>query len=290
MSLDIERLLCWRQPPVRQAFTAADTMRYALGLGLAHDPGDAAALRHVYERELQTLPTMATVLAASFGWLYKTHAGVTASQCVHAWQSLRMHAPLPSGGEVLGSLFVTGIDDKGQGKGALVYFRRELHDALSGRMLCTLDASIYCRADGQRRVRHGYIPEAVAALPQRGCDLEIDTPTMPQQALLFRLSGDFNPLHADRDYARAAGFERPLLHGLSTYGAVAYALLQAFAGGQTHRLAAIEARFSGPVFPGERVRTEAWAEGEGTVRFRASVPKRGVTVLDQGLAQFLPPT
>ncbi|HMO48359.1 MAG TPA: MaoC/PaaZ C-terminal domain-containing protein [Rubrivivax sp.] len=288
MALDIERLLHWREPPLRQAYDAAHTMRYALGIGLGYDPADAMALRHVFERTLVALPTLATVLAARFGWLYRTDAGVTPSQCVHVGQTLRMHGPLPPEGEVIGTLEVTGIEEKGKDRGALVFFRRELRDASSGQLLCTLDADMFCRADGAQRASYGHIPASHAPLPAREADLQIDTPTLPQQALLFRLSGDFNAIHADPGAARAAGFERPLLHGLSSYGAVAYALLRPFAEGDADRLVRIEARFARPVFPGELLRTEAWADEPGRVRFRTTVPQRSVTVLDQGLAEFLP--
>lgn len=302
MALDVARLLHWREPPLRHAYSAADTMRYALGVGLgaaAEGAAEAAdgsglcdpqLLRHVHEAQLQALPTLATVLAARFGWLYRTDTGVTAAQCVHAGQALRLHAPLPAAGEVVGTLAVTGIDDKGPGRGALVHFRRELRDAHRGMLLCTLDASMFCRADGHAVATHGAVPVVRAPLPARAPDAVIDTPTFGQQALLFRLCGDFNPIHADPVLARAAGFERPLLHGLSTYGAVAHALLRAFAAGDVRRFGAIEVRFSKPVYPGERLRTAAWSDGGGRVRFRTTVPQRGVTVLDQGFAEFVLPS
>lgn len=284
--MNAARLMQWREPPLRQVFTAQDTMRYALGLGIGSDPLDAKALRFVYENGLQALPTMATVLASPFGWLYRTDAGITASHCVHAQQGLRMHRPLPIEGDVAGELAVTGIADKGTDKGAIVFFERRLRDAASGALLCTLTAGMFCRADGGCGSAGQDAPAAPPSLPERACDLAFDSPTFAQQALLFRLSGDFNAIHADPAAARTAGFERPLLHGLATYGAVAYALIRALADGDAHRLVAIDARFSRPVFPGEVIRTEMWCEPGGRVHFRASVPARAVVVLDQGLAEF----
>lgn len=288
MALDLQRLIRWREPPLRQAWSVFETMRYALGLGIGSDPLDEAALRFVYEDGLQSLPTLATVLAAPFGWLYRTEAGVTASHCVHASQGLRMHRPLPVRGDVVGTLQITGIDDKGPGKGALVHFQRELRCAAGGELLCTLPASMFCRADGSLRAQVGELPQMPEALPAREPDAVFDLPTVTQQALLFRLGGDFNPLHADPERARAAGFERPLLHGLSSYGAAAYALVRLFAGGDARRLTAMDARFSKPVFPGECLRLEAWREAEGHVRFRVRVPGRGVTALDRGSAEIAP--
>lgn len=288
MALDLQRLIQWREPPRRQAWSVFETIRYALGLGIGSDPLDEGALRFVYEEGLQSLPTLATVLAAPFGWLYRTEAGVTASHCVHASQGLRVHRPLPAQGDVVGTLQITGIDDKGPGKGALVHFQRELRCAVGGELLCTLPASMFCRADGGLRAQVGVLPPVSEALPVREPDAVFDLPTVPQQALLFRLSGDLNPLHADPEHARVAGFERPLLHGLSSYGAAAYALVRLFADGDATRLVAMDARFSKPVFPGECLRLEAWREARGCVRFRVRVAERGVTVLDQGSAEIVP--
>jgi acyl dehydratase len=286
MALNTQRLMQWNEPPLQHAWSESDAMRYALSLGVGSDPLDESALRFVYERGLQALPTMATVIAAPFGWLYRTDAGVTASHCVHAWQGLRMLRPLPTHGVVTGTLRVTGIEDKGAGRGALVHFERRLHDVGSGTLLCTLPASMFCRADGFVRRALGTAPRAREPTPETLPEVVADCPTLPQQALLFRLNGDVNPIHADPERARHAGFERPILHGLCTFGMVAYALTRRFAQDDTQRLVALDTSFAKPMFPGESLRIEAWPPINGVVRFRARVTARDAIVLSQGRAVF----
>jgi len=282
MPLDYERLRAWREAPVRHRYGRRDTILYALGVGLGADPVDAGQLRFVQEQDLRALPTLATVLAARFGWLYEAGAKVTAGQCVHGEQGLVVHTPLPPEGEVVGDLVVTDIVDKGADKGAIVYFERTLRDVESGRALCTLHANIFCRADGGfggPRQSPGRRP----ALPDRVPDTVCDLPTVPQQALLYRLNGDPNPIHWDPAAASAAGFRQPILHGLCTFGVVGHALLRARCGYDPARLRAMSVRFSAPVYPGETIRTEMWHEGDAAL-FRARVVERDVVVLDGGRA------
>lgn len=285
MPLDYRKLKGWREPPLRHAYRAADTQLYALGVGLGADPTDASQLAFVNETRLRALPTMATVLASPFGWLYRADAGITPAKCVHGEQGLRIHRPLATTGELIGELEVTDIVDKGRDKGAIVYFERRLRDAVSDELVCTLTASMFCRADGGYDGPPGEV-HAAQALPARAPDAVCDIETLPQQALLFRLNGDFNPLHADPATARAAGFNRPVLHGLCTYGIVGHALLRTCADYDPARLASMHARFSAAVFPGDRITTEIWEEG-GAVLFRARVATRNAVVLDNGRAELL---
>lgn len=283
MPLDFRKLKDWKEPPLNHSYGARDCMLYALGVGLGADPMNEEQLRFVYEKELKALPTMTTVLAAPFGWLYRADAGVTKVKAVHGEQGFRMHKPLPPAGDIVGDLRITEVVDKGKDKGAIVYFERKLRERASGELLCTLTASMFCRADG------GFDGPTGAArqpqqMPRRGPDAVCDLPTLPQAALLFRLNGDSNPLHAEPAAGRAAGFERPILHGLCAYGVVGHALLKTCCAYDPARLVAMHARFSAPVYPGEGIRTEIWHEG-GAVLFRARVLGRDVVALDNGRAE-----
>jgi acyl dehydratase len=175
--------------------------------------------------------------------------------------------------------------DKGPGKGALVYVERTITDAASGEALATLLQTVFCRGDGGfggsnaiKRVPH--------PMPERSPDLTIALPTHPQLALIYRLSGDLNPLHADPAIARQAGYERPILHGLATYGIAGHGLMAHLCDYEPERVKAIEARFSAPVFPGETITIDIWHEEKGRAAFRARIPERDATVINNGLFEY----
>lgn len=253
---------------------------YALGLGLGSDPVDATQLRFVQESGLAALPTLATVLAPRFGWLYRTGVGIDSLRCVHAEQSLCIHRPLPAAGEVIGDLTVTDLVDKGPGAGAVVYFQRRLWDARDGALLATLDAAVFCRGQGGFSGSRD-APASAPAMPERAPDARWSWPTFAQQAIWYRQSGDRNPIHSDPAVARAAGFERPVLHGLCSYGIAAFVLLRERLNGDPTALRRLRARFVSPFYPGETLLIECWDEPRG-LRFRCRSLERGVLVLDRG--------
>ncbi len=284
MAIDPDKLRNWKLADVAHRYTERDTILYALGVGLGSDPTDPRQLRYVYERDLAALPSMAVVLAHPGFWLRDPATGVDWAQVLHVGQTLRLHAALPPAGEVVGTTRVTGLADKGAGKGALLTSAREVRDRASGKLLATLTGATLCRGDG------GFGgPREVSApphpLPGRPPDWVCDLPTLPQAALIYRLSGDDNPLHADPEVARRAGFERPILHGLCTLGVAAHALLREACDYDAGRMRSLDVRFSAPVFPGETIRTEMWRDG-GVVSFRASVPARGILALNHGRAEI----
>jgi len=306
--LDYDRLIRWREPELAQRYTERDTMLYGLGVGFGQDPTDERELRFVYERGLQAVPSMASVLASPWGWLYRAGAGVTASMAMHGDQGLVVHRPLPPRGTVVSALRVTDVQDKGRDKGAVVHFERQLHEQASGDLLCTVTATMFCRADGGfsgadaspgRQAGARAAPEAEPAgesagdepparetlvrAPDAVCEFDI----LPQAALMFRLHGDTNPIHADPALAARAGFPRPVLHGLCSYGMAARAILASFCDYDASRLRSLGLRFSAPVFPGDRLRFSLWRAG-GEVRFAATVPARRATVLTRGYAAIGP--
>lgn len=284
--LDYEKLRRWNSGEVRHAFTAKDAMLYALGVGMGQDPMDRDELRYVTEGELRVLPSMAAVLSHPGFWMRDNREmGIDFVRLVHGEQSIRLHQSLPGGGTILGQSRVTRVVDKGEGKGALVHVQKRLVDAASGALLATCDSTVFCRGDGGFSAKGGGDPpgDAPRPTPDRAPDQMIDLQTRPEQALLYRLSGDINPLHSDPDVAARAGFERPILHGLATFGVACRGLLKGFCNYDPDRLRSISARFSAPAFPGDLIRLECWKDGND-VAFRARVPARDSIVLSHGHA------
>jgi acyl dehydratase len=283
MAINYDKLINWDIPEARQRLTKRDTILYALGVGLGADPCDEQQLRYVYEEKLQALPTMAIILGYPGPWHAQGDTGITRSHVVHGEQGFRILKPLPVEGEITGKTRVTGVVDKGKDKGALVLTENAVKDA-SGDTVCTLTSTTFCRADGGFGGPDGPVntPHPVPdAAPRHVCDL----PVLPQAALIYRLSGDYNPLHADPAYAKKAGFKAPILHGRCTFSIAGHAILKTLCGYDPARFVAMEGRFSSPVYPGETIRTEMWRDGN-LVSFRATVPARGVTVLNNGRAEI----
>jgi acyl dehydratase len=284
MNLDAERLLTLKIPDSSQSYNALDAMRYALSLGLGADPLDAQQLRFVYEPELRVLPSMGVVLAHPGFWPRTLDTGLDWVRILHADQNLVMHRPLPDSAVVRGQARVVDVIDKGPGRGALVVCERLISDAANGEPLCTSTYTMFCRGDGG----FGGPPRTLAAphaVPEREPDAVCDLPTLPQTALLYRLNGDMNPLHADPQVARAAGFERPVLHGLATFGIACHAVLRSLCDYEPARLKSMFGRFTAPVYPGETLRTRLWLE-PGGFSFTVEVPERGVVAINNGNGRF----
>ncbi|HUN51971.1 MAG TPA: MaoC/PaaZ C-terminal domain-containing protein [Candidatus Sulfotelmatobacter sp.] len=285
MAIDYQKLMHWPFKDVEHTYTARDTMLYALGLGMGADPLDEQQLRFVYEEKLQALPTMAAVLGGLGFWVKDPESGVDWKKVLHGEQGLVVHKPLPPSGTVVGKAKITEIVDKGAGKGALCYSKRDIFDKKTGDLLCTVNSCSFWRGDGGFGGPTGPTPKP-HAVPESKPDAGLDIKTLPQAALIYRLSGDYNPLHADPAVAKAGGFPKPILHGLCTYGVAGRALLQLAGGYDPSRIRRMDVRFTSPVFPGETIRTEIWREGGGKVAFRSKVVERDVVVLNNGYAEI----
>lgn len=277
MPLDPDLLLSLPPIETRQRITPNKVILYALGVG-AHE------LPFVYEDGLQALPGMAVVMAYP-GFIWRDPAlKVDFTKILHGETSIICHVPLPVSGELIGRTTFGPIFDKGAAKGAVVYQTREVHHE-DGTHVATVRNASFLRGDGGFGGTADGQP-APHALPDRAPDLVHALPTAENQALLYRLSGDLNPLHVDPAAAKAGGFPRPILHGLCTFGIAGRALLRSLAGNDAARIKRIDARFSSPVFPGETIRTEIWREGAGTAVFRSSVIERDTLVLNNGYVEF----
>ena len=282
MAIDYQKLKNWNFPDLEHSYSKRDTMLYALGLGCGADPMDMDDLRYVYEEDLLALPSMAVVLGYPGFWLKDPETGADWRKVLHGEQGLRVFAPLPVEGTVIGRSRVTEIIDKGD-KGALLYSTRDIFDKASGKLLASVAGTTVLRGDGNFGGPTGPVP-AIHALPERAPDASLDIATIPQAALIYRLSGDYNPLHADPRIAKGAGFPKPILHGLCTYGVAARAVMKLACDNDPARLKRFDLRFSSPVYPGETIRTEIWRDGS-QVSFRARVVERDVVVLNNGLAE-----
>lgn len=290
LPLNLSALLAARIPAVAHSYGPKDCILYALGLGLGQDPLNRDELAFVYEKNLKVLPTYPLMQGYSPYWLKDEAFGLTWSHVVHGEQGLTLHAPVAPQGEVVGNTRIVDVVDKGKDKGALIYSEREIVERGSGKLLATLTQTAFCRADGGfggPKARKA--PSAPHAIPARAPDLVCDLPTRPEMALIYRLSGDVNPLHADPDFAKEAGYPRPILHGLATMGVAGHALLKMLCGYDPARLTSMSVRFSTPVFPGETIRIEIWQESDkvgSLASFRARVMERNVVAIDNGRAEI----
>lgn len=283
MPLNPDKLLSLKIPDIEHSYGPRDCILYALGLGLGQDPVSADELAFVYEKNFKVLPTYALVQAYSPYWLRQADLGLTWTHVVHGEQGMVLHEPVAPQGTVIGRTRILDVIDKGAGKGALIYSERVIGDKASGRPLATLTQTTFCRADGGFGGPRRDTPPP-QALPERVPDVSCDLPTRPETALIYRLSGDVNPLHADPEFALAAGYARPILHGLATFGIAGHALLKTLCRYDPGRLRAMAGRFSAPVFPGETIRTEIWRDG-AVIRFRARVIERDVIAINNGRAE-----
>ncbi|VVE50175.1 MaoC family dehydratase [Pandoraea terrigena] len=284
MAINPTHLLARQFPRLDHAYSQRDTQLYALGLGLGEDPLDPAQLRYVYEgrdgESLRAMPTMANVMAYPGFWAREPDTGITWQKIVHAEQEIRLNAPLPVSGTVTGATRITGLWDRGHDKGAFLQQTREITDAGTGRPLATVVQLSLLRGDG------GFgdggsdgVPPAPHAMPDGEPDHVCELSTPAQLALIYRLSGDLNPLHADPAVAAAAGFARPILHGMALMGVAAHAVLRAVIDYDDSRFAGMRVRFTGPVWPGDTLRTQMWVRG-AEVSLRVTAVERNVVVLN----------
>jgi acyl dehydratase len=284
--LNFDMVRAWRSGEVVQSYTARDTILYALGLGAGANLADERVLRFVYEKGLVALPAMAAVLASPGFWMRdRPELGIDFVRLVHGEQTIRVHEALQPQATLVGESVVTRLIDKGEGKGAVMHVEKRLLDQATRRHIATTEQVLFLRGNGGFSKQGGGDPPAdppgdtPASAPER----TVVFPTRPDQAALYRLSGDLNPLHIDPSIAAKAGFAKPILHGLATYGIACLGIIEQYCNFDPTLLKSIRARLSAPVYPGETIQLECWRIGDD-LAFRARVIERNVLVLTHGRA------
>lgn len=279
--LDVEKLRRYAIPQATDDYDPRDAIIYALGVGAGLDPA-TDEVDFLYERQLQVLPTMALVLGTPGFWPMDPRCGLDWINILHGEQRLTLFQPLDADGTLLGETSVTDIADKGPGKAALVRAVKTLK-TLSGTLVAEATETWIVRGAGGFGGESALPGEALPPVPDRAPDFVRTLPTAVTQAATYRLSGDRNPLHIDSDTAKRAGFDRPILHGLSTLGVAARAIIHGLCSNTAVRLTAISARFTAPLQPGAVVKTEIWENG-GKIAFRCRSVQTNDIVVDNGHA------
>lgn len=280
MAVTYQQLMDLQRPGIEVQYTAKDSIFYALSVGVANEGSEEATLPFVYENvPMQTIPAMATTLMRA----PVPESGIDFRGLLHGEQWLTLHREIPASATLIVDAGVREVIDKGPEKGSVVLFESKAR-TLDGEPVFTTVAVLLARRDGGI----GGPPGSLAPphpIPERAPDFTIAIPTRLDQALLYRLNDDRNPLHADPAFAKKAGFPKPILHGLCTYGMACAALVKTVCEGDSGRMGRFDARFANPVFPGDELALEVWKDGH-TVSFRCSVPARQQVVLDHGRCEL----
>ena len=269
--------------PSEASWNSKDCLLYALGVGAGVLDPTGFELEFTTENSQdvaqRVLPTFPVVVPGGAGGFSRIGT-FNPAMLVHGEQSVELHAPLPVEGSVSSVTTITGIYDKGSG--AVVASRTDATDKATGRLLWTTTNSAFIRGEGGWGGDRG--PSGAVAFPDRGPDHTVTYATRADQALLYRLNGDRNPLHSDPKFAAMGGFEKPILHGLCSFGFTGRALLHTMCGSDPDRFGSMSARFSKPVYPGEELTVSIWDAGNGEALFRTSTPS-GV-VMDAGRLSY----
>ena len=285
LNYDEVKGFCFAKAP--STYTSRDSILYALALGFGEDPLDERQLRYVTETGQCVAPTMPVVFCHPGFWIKEPKLGIDWRKFVHLGQQLTLTGALKPAGTIVSNTANVVVADRGAARGAIIVQRRELSDEASGQVVAVIESTYLARGDGGFSADNGRadpLPDtASVAAPDGAADVVLELKSLPQSALLYRLSGDYNPLHSSPSAAATAGFPRPILHGLCTYGIAARAVLSAFCDYDATRLRSLSARFTAPVFPGEILRFEMTRSG-GSVHFQARVPDREAVVLKDGCA------
>ncbi|MEW2218771.1 MaoC/PaaZ C-terminal domain-containing protein [Streptomyces sp. NPDC006990] len=271
MPIDVAKALAAEPRSTEIAWGHKDIQLYHLGLGAGTPATDPAELRYTLENRLHVLPSFATVAGGGMGVVGGLSApglDVDLTAVLHGTQSVTLHRPIPVDGRATSTARVADVYDKG--KAAVLVLVTDVADAEGP--LWTTEAQLFVRGEGGFGGERG--PSGRLDVPEREPDFAVERPVREEQALLYRLSGDWNPLHADPEFARLAGFDRPILHGLCSYGMALKAVVDGVLDGDVTRVASYGVRFSGVVFPGETLRIRAWRLPEGRLQLTATAAER----------------
>ena len=281
MPINYDEIMSMTSENVEISYSDKDSILYSLGVGLGNDPMNMAELKYVYENSQVALPSMATNFQYHSPLLLK--ANINFILVVHGEQKLSFTNPLPVSGDFISNAKVIGCYDKGAGKGAVIDVETTINLKKDNTEICKLVSTTFARGDGGFGGPES--PKSEIFRPEGDPDFVHEIKTKPDQALIFRLSGDFNPLHSDPNFAKTAGFEKPILHGMCTYGIACRSLLESVCEGDAKRLKKFDCRFSSPVYPGETIVTEMWKNGS-KVYYQSKVKERDKIVIKNGVSEI----
>lgn len=284
MAINYEQLKHWKFEDRNDRYDPRDSIIYALTLGYGSDPSDTDDLRYVYEHDTLAVPTLLATVGAPGAWATNPALGIDWVKLLHGEHRIRFHAKVSAAAELISRTHISHLVDKGADKGALVVTTREVTAARDGAPVATIEHVSFCRGEGGFGVGDEPLPP-LPANPDRLPDAVLLVASTHQSAALYRLNGDLNPIHILPDMASKAGFDRPILHGLCTYGMAARALIKHYCPIQPENLRLFSLRFSAVFFPGETLRIEVWKEGE-QVHFRGVAHEREAVVLSHGIAEI----
>jgi acyl dehydratase len=285
MPINYEEMMQAKTTGMEASYGDREVMLYALGVGFQRDPMNEAELPFSYEKDLVVVPTFATVIPngrpgpnAKVG--PNPMAGINYLMVVHGEQRVQIHKPLPPAAEIISDSRIIGAFDKGKDKGAVIVNERVIREKSTGDKLATLIGTTFARGDGGFGGPKDGAPEP-HQLPTRAPDLVHECDTRKDQAFIYALSGDRNPLHRDPKIAKMAGFPAPILHGLCSYGTACRAIISTVCKYDPTKIREFNVRFSSPVYPGETIVTEMWVDGN-VVSYRSRLKERDVVVLNNG--------
>lgn len=278
VAIDPDRVLVVGMPDRQASYEERDAILYALCCGAGTD----GSLAFVHEDGLKVLPSFGQNLCFDDSWM--PEAGIDLAKVVHGGLDLHMRRPFAPKGRLTVRSSIAGLSDKGEGRPGMVLLRTDLLDG--GDTIFTSLSNMVVMGGGGFGGNRGDSFE-MNRNPEAAPDRTLEVDSRETDPLFFRLLGDLNPLHVVPDVARTAGFDRPIMHGANTFGLVCHAILKEFAASQPERLSRFAARFSGPLYPGERVIVSCWTEA-GRVRFAARTAERDSPVLDGGVAEIGP--
>lgn len=279
MTINYDEIMNLTSENVEISYSDKDSILYSLGIGLGNDPMNLNELKYVYENSQSVLPSMATNFQYHSPLLLKTN--INFIMVVHGEQRLSITNALPVSGDFIANAKVIGCYDKGPARGAIIEVETTVKNKKNNEEICKLVSTTFARGDG------GFggpdSPKKEIFIPDVEPDYVSEISTKPDQALIFRLSGDYNPLHSDPNFAKAAGFEKPILHGMCTYGIACRSLVNEICENDASKLKRFDCRFSSPVYPGETIITEMWKKDK-MIYFNSKVKERDKLVLKNGVS------
>jgi len=281
MPINYDEIMSLKSENIEISYTDKDSILYGLGVGLGNDPMDIDELKYVYENGQIALPSMATNFQYHSSLLMS--AKLNFVMVVHGEQKLSIINPIPVSGDFLADMKVLNCFDKGASKGAIIDVETTVKLKSDGTEICKLISTTFARGDGGFDGPES--PPQEIFEPEGSPDLVDEITTKPDQALIFRLSGDYNPLHSDPNFAKAAGFPKPILHGLCTYGVACRSIVKTACDNDVKKLKSFNCRFSSPVFPGETIVTEMWKNGND-INFQSKVKERDKIILKNGVSEI----